>query len=188
MKCFWYTLMLSGLALSLANAASEQQMVNESKQAIKSFAEQLQGKLMAGMQEGGPVAAIKVCNTAAEEIASKVSEHYGWKLSRTALKFRNANNAPEPWQEKILKTFEQRQQKGEAVSNIDHAEVVSINGQSTFRYMKAIPTGGLCLSCHGDGIAPEISNKLDQLYPDDKARGFKLGDIRGAFSIVRAID
>jgi hypothetical protein len=33
-------------------------------------------------------------------------------------------------------------------------------------------------------MAPEIVSKLDELYPEDKARGFQVGDIRGAFSII----
>jgi len=34
-------------------------------------------------------------------------------------------------------------------------------------------------------VKPGIEAKLGALYPDDKARGFKVGDIRGAFSIVQ---
>jgi len=51
--------------------------------------------------------------------------------------------------------------------------------------MKAIPTGEGCLKCHGQNIAPEITAKLKENYPDDKATGFKLGDVRGAFSIIQ---
>jgi hypothetical protein len=31
----------------------------------------------------------------------------------------------------------------------------------------------------------ETAKKLDSLYPGDMARGFKKGDIRGAFSIIQ---
>lgn len=172
---------------SVAHAATEQQMVNESKLAIKDFAAQLKGELMAGMKKGGPVGAIKVCNRVAEEIARNSSEKQGWKISRTALKYRNSKNAPDSWEATILNTFEKRKQAGEAVSKIDHAEVITSDDQSFFRYMKAIPTKALCLSCHGENIAPDISKKLNKLYPDDKARNFKVGDIRGAFSITREV-
>jgi hypothetical protein len=33
-----------------------------------------------------------------------------------------------------------------------------------------------------------VSQKLQQLYPQDQATGFKIGDIRGAFTISRKID
>ena len=57
----------------------------------------------------------------------------------------------------------------------------------TFRYMKAIPTGGVCLACHGEKIAQPIAAKLDSLYPDDQARGFKQGELRGAFTLSKKL-
>jgi hypothetical protein len=53
--------------------------------------------------------------------------------------------------------------------------------------MKAIPAGKACLKCHGDGIDAEVVEKLDELYPEDKARDFKEGDIRGAFTFEKAL-
>ncbi len=53
--------------------------------------------------------------------------------------------------------------------------------------MKAVPTGKVCLSCHGETVAPEVEQKLAELYPDDKARGYKEGDIRGAFVVVKPL-
>lgn len=49
--------------------------------------------------------------------------------------------------------------------------------------MKAIPTAALCVKCHGETIDPEVEAKLKALYPNDQARGFKEGDLRGAFTL-----
>ncbi|MPQ96322.1 DUF3365 domain-containing protein, partial [Thioclava sp. JE_KL1] len=57
----------------------------------------------------------------------------------------------------------------------------------TYRYMKPIPTGAVCLSCHGTHIAPAVKQKLNELYPHDKAVGFNKGDIRGAFSFSKTL-
>ena len=54
--------------------------------------------------------------------------------------------------------------------------------------MKAIPTGGLCLQCHGTAIAPKLAEKLSELYPEDKATGYSEGEIRGAFVVTRQLD
>jgi len=182
-----WVLLFSIITISSVHAASEQQMISESKQAIKAFASQLKTELMAGMQTGGPLQAVSVCNTAAEEIARNNSEKNGWLISRTSLKPRNSKNAPNEWEQAVLESFEKRKAAGDTVSEIEHAEVVLNNGQSEFRYMKAIPTKGMCLVCHGENIAPELTTKIDQLYPQDQARNYKLGDIRGAFSIVRDV-
>ena len=64
-------------------------------------------------------------------------------------------------------------------------ETVENNGKKSFRFMKAIPTGEVCLKCHGGNIAPPIRAKLKELYPNDMATGYKLGDVRGAFTITQ---
>ena len=65
------------------------------------------------------------------------------------------------------------------------SEIAAIDGKRQFRFMKAIPTGALCLQCHGSSISPEVSARLAELYPDDKATGYATGDIRGAFVVTR---
>jgi hypothetical protein len=52
-----------------------------------------------------------------------------------------------------------------------------------FRYLRAIPTAPMCLSCHGSNIAPDVAKAIAAHYPADKATGFAAGDMRGAFSI-----
>ena len=170
------------------HATSEEQMILESKQSIKFFATQLKNKLQQGMKAGGPAKAILVCNKAADEISERVSKQYGWKIARTSLKVRNSNNAPDSWEKKALQDFEQRIKKGEAVEKLEISEIIEKDNQLVFRYLKAIPTQGICLSCHGDKLAPAVTKKLDKLYPLDQATGFKVGDIRGAFTITRTID
>jgi hypothetical protein len=49
--------------------------------------------------------------------------------------------------------------------------------------MRAIPTGGLCLVCHGRTIPTDVAEQLGREYPFDAARGYEAGDVRGAFSI-----
>ncbi len=52
--------------------------------------------------------------------------------------------------------------------------------------MKAIPTAEKpCLACHGGKIQIKVTETLDKLYPQDQARGYKAGDIRGAFTITQ---
>jgi hypothetical protein len=182
-----FPIILSSLIASTAQAASEEQMIKESQQAIKEFAGQLKSELMKGMKSGGPLEAISACKSVAEEIAKSNSKKLGWEISRTSLKPRNSNNAPDSWEATVLEGFEARKTEGKAISKIDHAEIIPNNGQPIFRYMKAIPTKPLCLACHGDNIPIDLSNRLDQLYPDDQARGFKVGDLRGAFSIKRKV-
>ena len=162
--------------------------IGASREAIKSFAGSLQKQLKSAMTDGGPTAAIEVCNIAAPEIAQTASVTHGWSVGRTSLKLRNPDNAPDAWELAVLRDFEDRKAAGEAPGSIDHAEIVVGDGQRTFRYMKAIGTQPVCIVCHGTSIAPEVTAKLDALYPEDRARGFSVGDIRGAFSIAQPVE
>ena len=53
--------------------------------------------------------------------------------------------------------------------------------------MKAIPTAEACLACHGHAVESELAALIDQYYPEDQARGFEVGDLRGAFTLRRAV-
>ena len=178
--------LLCCLTIAPIQAMASEQLVGESKAAIKEFMGQLKGELKKGLKNGGPVNAIQVCSKTAAPIAKATSQAKGLNMSRTSLKYRNPNNKPDAWEQAVLEKFDARKAAGEDVMKMDYSEVVTTDGKKTFRYMKAIPTAEKpCLMCHGSNLNPEVAAKLDELYPGDKARGFKAGDIRGAFSISK---
>ena len=179
------TLLLLGLCLSLGGsfAQDSEPLVAASRAAVKVYATRLKGELVKAMKSGGPLQAIEVCHGKAPMIAREVSLEKGLRIGRTSLKTRNPGNAPDAWERKVLVSFEERKARGESPSKMEYSELVERNGQREFRYMKAIPTGAVCMNCHGADIAPAVAAKLDALYPQDQARGFKMGDIRGAFTI-----
>jgi len=159
----------------------------ESRGAVKEFAGQLKGELQAAMKSGGPVRAIEVCQVKAPAIASDISKKKGWQVARTSLKTRNPANAPDSWERMVLKRFDEQKAQGIDAKKLEHYAVVEENGVKKFRYMKAIPTGGVCMNCHGATMAPEVAQKIEKLYPNDQATGYKAGDVRGAFTITQTI-
>ena len=178
------TLLLILLFISQGVFADEYQEFNQqSKMAIKEFATSLQGSLVAAMQSGGPVEAITVCNQIAPTIASELSKKYGFEVARTSLKVRNPNNSPDAWQTDVLNQFERRKEQGEKVNTLVFSEIITVDNSQEMRLMKAIPTGQVCLTCHGSNIPESVHASLKELYPNDQATGYALGDIRGAFTI-----
>ena len=180
----------SGIALfaSLPARAAEDPNAAAAKGIVKEFATGLKGELQAAIKEGGPISAIAVCKDRAPAIAKQLSETSGWEVGRTSLKLRNpALNTPDGWEKQVLVKFEERKTAGEDPETMAYAEVVDANGTKQYRFMKAIPTGDLCLACHGDSINPDIAAALDKAYPNDQARGFRLGDIRGAFTLSKPL-
>jgi hypothetical protein len=55
--------------------------------------------------------------------------------------------------------------------------------------MKALPTQELCLACHGTAahLDKEAVVRLKELYPDDKATGYALGQVRGALTVKKVL-
>ncbi|MFP4638901.1 MAG: Tll0287-like domain-containing protein [Guyparkeria sp.] len=191
MKASLFGASLSALALAFAapmaqagSAVDEQ--LNDYRQAAQSFGKTLKGELQAAMKSGGPTAAVEVCHERAPEIAADLSEETGFTLRRTSLKPRATK--PTSWETAVLLDFEQQRAKGTAPADIEWHEVVEADGDKELRYMKAIGTDDVCLSCHGENVDPDLLAKIEKLYPEDQATGFKKGDIRGAFSIHAPLD
>jgi len=180
-------LALFGLLISDgAMAADTDARVEASRAAVKEFFGELKGELVKALTTSGPVKAVETCSGVAPEITLGVSERKGWRIARTSLKLRNPNNQPDAWEIAVLDSFEARKNAGEDIKKMEYWDFVYDDGEPVFRYMKAIPTDEKpCLACHGTKIKPPISAVLDEYYPDDKARGYKAGDIRGAFTITQ---
>ncbi len=170
---------------SQSASLGEAEMTAAAQAAVQDFSDALKSELMAAMQKGGPTAAIGICNTRAMPITRKVSERHGMSLRRVSLRYRNPANAPTDWQARVLEDFEARRAAGEALSMMTWSGFAPTAAGREFRYMQAIPTGELCLQCHGRDIAPEVRDILATLYPGDRATGFQPGDIRGAFVVTR---
>jgi len=188
MKRDLIALLIAGLIPITCAGFDEAGELHQARKATAEFGGALKAELMAAMQSGGALNAIDVCNIRAVEISDEVSLATGMNLSRVSQRNRNPDNAPNDWQTAVLMDFESRKQAGEAADSLSWHEVASTGAGQEFRFMKAIPTGGLCLQCHGTAIAPPVAEKLAELYPGDKATGFEQGDLRGAFVITRQLD
>ena len=191
MKHFVIGLCLVMLAMS---SSSDQQIASDgqsqtaaAKTAIRDLADALQKELKGAMQTAGPVAAIGLCNTRAMPITQEIAIDQGLSLSRVSLKNRNPANQPNEWQAAVLKGFEQQKSSGKEIGTLAWSETVEVDGEREFRFMKAIPTQSVCLHCHGTDISPEVNQILAVLYPQDRATGYREGDIRGAFVVSRTL-
>ena len=97
---------------------------------------------------------------------------------------------PDEFETRILKEFEQIKKEGKLNSDTEHFEIIIENDYQYLRYMKPIKIGAACLKCHGneEKISTEVKELIVKKYPDDKAVGYKNGDLRGAVSIKKLIN
>ncbi|MDJ0740727.1 MAG: DUF3365 domain-containing protein [Gammaproteobacteria bacterium] len=180
------TLLAGAIACAPLTLAHADPRAAEAKQIAKTFAQRLQGELQAAMQAGGPVQAVEVCHSRAPAIAAELTAQTGWEVGRTSLKRRNADNAPDAWEREVMAAFEARKARGEDPATLVHTATVDGADGKRFRFMTAIPTQPVCLTCHGgDSVADDVESLLRTYYPDDQARGYAVGDLRGAFTLSR---
>jgi hypothetical protein len=172
------------LYVVLSSPASAAEPNPADRELAKRLATELKGALSAALQTS-PEHAIAVCNEQAPQIASKIATDANVQIGRTALKLRNPKNAPSEWQRAVLLDFQNRLKSGEAIGALEYARTVKSGAHTEHRYMKAIPTEPLCLTCHGQQLTPSLQQAIRAKYPNDAATGFNVGDLRGAVYVVR---
>lgn len=185
MKLYQFLLPATFLLLVPLNLAADGVELEEEASALAAeFIGRLKPQLKQAMQAGGAVNAIDVCAQQAPKIADALSVESGWNVKRVSLKARNASRAlPDAWETAVLNEFNRRQAAGENPANIKYSEATN----NSYRHMQAQGAQGLCLLCHGENIAADVQQTLDQYYPDDTATGYSLGQVRGAISLSKTL-
>ena len=133
----------------------------------------LKARLEAEMKAGGPEAAVRVCRDEAQALTARVARDQRLDVGRTSHKLRNPANAPRAW---ALSTVAAHAgAKAAAVTPV----AVDLGGR--IGVLGPIPTGEVCVVCHGAAAAlpPSIVAAIRDAYPADRATGFAPGDLRG---------
>lgn len=141
------------------------------------------------LKSGGPKAAIGACTSLAPEIDGKVAVQSGFEIGRTALRIRNSENTADEWERQQLEAFVQKLAAGTDHKSLEVFDIQTTSeGQKLFRYMRPIMMGEACLACHGPNVAQDVKAEIARTYHDDKAVGFKVDELRGAFTLVQVIE
>lgn len=136
--------------------------------------------LMGTIQKKGTVAALEFCNVKAYPLTDSMAVVHNANIKRVTDKPRNSNNLADSDELKYIELF--KQQIGD---NIE-IEPIVVEQEDKVQVYYPIVTNDMCLQCHGtpkENITKETLNKLTQLYPNDKAFGYNINEVRGMWSI-----
>ncbi len=180
------TLLFVAFMLSVATACSkdDRELAEFAASATRragAFQLALRTELTQAMQQGGPAAAILVCSQRATLLATNASDD-GQIVRRIGTRVRNVGNSPSTEDLRAINTLGERTQN-------DDAPLRARGDDGRMRLYLPIRVTEACLTCHGDAaaLAPEVREELARRYPDDKATGYAVGDLRGAV-VVEARD
>lgn len=166
----------SAAELTLGSApsnATERSAALEARTAAQRLGGALKTRLLAEMAEG-PVSAARFCADNAQAMTGGVAEDTGVRVGRSSSRLRNPANAGPQWVRAWLQA-----QEGRDPASIAPATAVE---DGVARFVAPIRVAGPCLVCHGapDSFDPALRSELAERYPDDRATGYALGDLRGA--------
>jgi hypothetical protein len=138
-------------------------------------------ELSGAIAAGGPEGAIDICGARAQQIADSLSVVLGVSVKRVSERHRNPADVPSAVERAVLDRF------AAAGGEMDTVFVVGEADSLVYRYMRPIYIRtAVCLECHGDPerMRAGVLDRIKARYPDDKATGYSLGDLRGAFTVT----
>ncbi len=149
----------------------------------KSLLQTLGGNLKKHLKANGPEDALHFCANNAYDLTKQVSDKYGKKIDvkRISLKPRNPSNAPSKAEKMILEKLEASYKETGKPQ-----PVVVEEKDKTIVYKPLVIKKKACIICHGDVAKnnPKLYKKIKSIYPNDKATGYKMGDLRGAIVVT----
>lgn len=181
---------LSLLSCSENKVEVSEDQVTGMRTTAMEFMKNLKGVLISQIQANGVLQAVSVCSDTAQVLTNNFGIQKGVYIRRVSFKNRNENNFPDDFEKKVLNKFELLNQNKELNDATEQAEVVQEGEFKYLRYLKPILVQAECLNCHGseNDIMPEVKKLIAQEYSDDKAIGYKIGDLRGAVSLKKVIE
>ena len=147
------------------------------KKGIKS---ELGKNLLGAIKEKGTLGAIGFCHTKAIPITKTKMKELNASIKRATDKPRNPNNLATDEEMTYVKSFKKALSLGKKLKPF------LVEKDDKYHYYAPIVTNQMCMQCHGNtksAITKEVQDKIDSLYPHDKAKGYSPNEIRGIFSI-----
>lgn len=189
-------LVAAAMTGTLSSCAGEPELSAETQRlvrdqgaaATKALMGTLQTNLVAAMQEGGPSYAVEFCAGEALALTDSVAGQLGSGISlkRVSEHHRNPVNAPDAAEVRALRHF----QDALAESGSLPEDWVQQTASGELRYYRPLVIAEPCLACHGnaDSLDPAVAEAISARYPDDRATGYEIGDLRGVVRVTVSPD
>ena len=148
---------------------------------LKNYAVEAQqflgSQLKQKIAEGGPENALEFCNINAIPLTDSISKKYKVTIKRVSDQYWNPDNAANPSELAVITTYKAMLAAGKMPKGF----------LKDGHYYSPIVTNSMCLQCHGTPgkeMTEQTHKKIKSLYPQDKATGYGVDELRGIFSIA----
>jgi len=163
--------------------AADSATIQLARAVADSLGDELMGLLAMAMERGGPAVAIHFC---ADSAQARTLRHWknGIYIRRVSERVRNVDDTPDALERRLLEQLAQAHRAGSLPDELTDV-IRAPDGTFALQYVRPILVQGKCLACHGDPATfdPEVRAVLAKRYPEDRATGYAVGDLRGAVSV-----
>jgi len=174
------TTALTAFLLSATLFASEipKNIIDTGDKVSKELLKKLGSSMKHELKTNGLIAAANFCTQKAYTLTQEVNLHQleGVSVKRITLKTRNTTNKATADEIKVLESMQKLLDEKKLPAYIVEKQ------ENSYKYYKPLVIKKeVCLKCHGDISANiELSDYMSKTYPEDKATGYKMNDLRGA--------
>lgn len=183
-----HTLTLAALTSSflLASPQADTQMqesIKIAKESAMMLGKELGKNMKAHMKAGGPMDALNFCASEAYTLTESVNKKLqkGVHVKRISTEYRSEANKPAANEAAILNSLKELQKSGVVLPEY---LVEKVNDDTIKFYKPLLIDKQVCLKCHGVLKDSKLKDEIAQRYPNDKAMGYKMNDLRGAIVVT----
>ncbi len=129
----------------------------------------------------GLPAVVNFCNVQALKLTDSMANVYKVEIKRTSHKLRNPKNAPNTDEKAVINNYLQLQEEPKEL-----IPVVMKDDEGFVHFYAPIKIKQECLKCHGkmgQDLNEKVYKTIKMKYPNDKAIGFREGELRGIWDI-----
>jgi hypothetical protein len=185
-------LVVAAMTGTLCSCAGDEEMPAETQRLVReqgaaatmALMGMLQSNLGAAMQKGGPSYAVEFCAGEALALTDSVARQFGGgtSIKRVSDNHRNPVNAPDAAEVRALRHFQDALEESGSLPE----DWIQQTASGELRYYRPLVIAEPCLACHGDAesIDPAVAEAIAARYPDDRATGYEVGDLRGVVRVT----
>ena len=129
----------------------------------------------------GLTAVVDFCHDNAPKLTDSIGKAHNVLIRRTSHKLRNTKNEPTDAEKDVINKYLELQDENQRLEPI-----VKKDKEGYIHFYAPIKIKEKCLQCHGkpgEEVKPVVLKQIKEKYPNDKATGFKKGELRGIWDI-----
>lgn len=179
MRRFFVIPLTLASTLLIASPSVEEQVTLKGNQISNALLQKLGGELKSQMQASGAIGALHFCSQSALTLTDQIAKESKTSIKRVSTNYRNPVNKANAEETALLNTWNDLVKNGQPLPS---HKLVNGSSNTIMFYKPIVINNEACLKCHGN-VEGDLAKAITAAYPEDKATGYKMGDLRGMIAI-----